>query len=130
MWSQPRSTTTGAGNGKLNTKFWSELIGEFNSEVECLADHLPAPPEDSAEPSDEFMEKLGFVHAGNLAARATEPLERHLDHCGKLSYIELYGLISASMEGPRVLRSASVRLLMKTLEYVARTWVFCSAHIT
>ena len=121
-----------AGNAKLNTKFWSKLIGEFNLEVECVADRLPAPPEDSADVSDEFMEKLGFVHADNPAARATEPLERHLDHCGKLSYIELYGLISASMEGPEVLRSTSVRLLMKTLEFVARTWglFFFCAHYT
>jgi hypothetical protein len=110
-----------AENGKLNSKFWSKLIGEFKLEVECVADRLPDPPDDSAAPSDEFMEKLGFVHADNPAARTTEPLERHLDHCGKLTYLELYGLISASMEGTKVLRNASVRLLMKTLEFVART---------
>ena len=110
-----------AENGKLISKYWSKLIGEFKLEVECVADSLPDPPDDSAAPSDEFMEKLGFVHADNPAARTTEPLERHLDHCGKLTYLELYGLISASMEGPKVLRNASVRLLMKTLEFVART---------
>ena len=103
-----------AGNEKLNTKFWSRLIGEFDLEVECIADRLPAPPEDSAAPSEEFMEKLGYVHADNPATRSTEPLERHLDHCGKLSYIELYGLISACMGSPKVLKSAGVRLLMKT----------------
>ncbi len=96
-------------------------------EVERVGDRKQEQNDDTAEKNEELMEKIGFVHADNHEDRTTEQLERHLGHCGKLTYVELYGLISASMEGPKVLRNASVRLLMKTLEFVART-VFCSAQ--
>jgi len=112
---------------KLTTAFWTKLATEF-----CLsssaADLLPDPVDD-ANICDELVDKLGIAHSDNPASRSVEPLERFLDECPQLSYVECYGILHASMEGPLVIRSASVRMLIAFLKYLGRTCGVCVVAI-
>lgn len=104
---------------KLTSSFWAHLITSFKLSADAICDSLPGPQPGESIP-EELLEKLGMVHADNSASRTTEPLERSMDHVAELRYIELYGIVKASMEGPKVTRSASTRLLLSALKYIAR----------
>ena len=103
----------------LTTAFWTRLANDF-SLSSSAADRLPDPVGEEAI-CDELVDKLGFAHSDNPASRSVEPLERFLDECSELSYVECYGILQASMEGPLVIRSASVRMLVAFLKYLGRT---------
>ena len=113
---------------KLTTQFWTQLIADFKLVPNIATEGLPDPAE-GEEPSDEFLENLSYVHSENPAARKTMPMEKFLQHCPELSYVELYGTLRASMEGPRVVRAASLRLLVAVLKYIARILVKPSGQL-
>ena len=78
------------------------------------------PDPEGGEVSDELLEKIGIAHSDNPASRSVEPLERFLDECGDLSYVEMYGILQAAMEGPLVIRASSIRMLVSVLRYIGR----------
>lgn len=107
---------------KLTTQFWTELINAFHLVPETSGSgELPDPDPEDVHVREDLLERIGMAHADNPAGRSVEPLERYLERCEDLSYVELYGCIKASMEGPRVIRSASGRLLVAILKYIARS---------
>ncbi len=112
---------------KLTSKFWDGVIKDFGLKLTLITDNLPAPdPNETV--SHAVFEKLGSAHCDNPAQRTTDPLERFLDSCEVLTYTELFGIISASMEGPKVLRAASTRMFLATLRYIVRPYHLCATR--
>ena len=111
----------------LTTAFWTRLASDF-SLSSSAADRLPDPVGGESI-CDELVDKLGFAHSDNPASRTVEPLERFLDECSELSYVECYGILQASMECPLVIRSASVRMLVAFLKYLGRKCGACVVAI-
>ena len=91
-----------------------------------MVDRLDEPAAtDFEHVSPQLLEKMAIARSDNPAARSSEPLERFLEDCEDLQYVELYGVLHVSIECPLVVRSASVRMLVAVLKYIAR--ICCTA---
>jgi len=112
---------------KLTSCFWADVAKSFKLTPGSIADTLAQPP-DGERVSEVLLEKLGVAHAENPAVRSTEPLERFLENCEILSYTEMYGIIRASMEGPKITKASSCRLLLACVKYMARRLATCSVR--
>lgn len=106
-------------NGKLGSKFWSNLFEEFglNSKV---ADTLPDLV-DTDIPSSEMLDVLSAAHHDNLVRACVVPLERWLDHTPSLGGTATFGLLRAVQTCPTLPHHASVRAQVAVLRFWART---------
>lgn len=104
----------------LSSQFWTKLIADFRLNA-SVVDKLDEPePSDFELVSPQLVEKMSVARSDNPAARSSEPLERYLEDCPELRYVELYGILHVCVECPLVVRSASVRMLVAVLKYIAR----------
>ena len=104
----------------LSSQFWTKLISDFKLNT-SVVDKLDEPdPSDLEHVSPQLIEKMSIARSDNPAARSSEPLERFLEDCPELRYVELYGILHVCIECPLVVRSASVRMLVAVLKYFAR----------
>ena len=86
-----------------------------------MVDKLDVPdPSDFELVSPQLIELITIARNENLAARSSLPLERYLDDCPELRYVELFGILHVCVECPLVVRSASVRMWVSVLKYIAR----------
>jgi hypothetical protein len=59
----------------------------------------------------------------NPATRTAAPLERYLEHTGKLNRTNTYGLLRLVLEGPELSRPLAVKCQMAVMKYFARLGV-------
>lgn len=106
------------GKKHLSTGFWTAFFQEFALQRrDC--DGLPDPdPAESVR--DEVVEKLTCCHDPNPATRSVEPMISFLKHCGKLNYVEVFGIIRGCQESPAIVRSQYWKVMMAVLDYISR----------
>jgi hypothetical protein len=104
----------------LCSQFWTQLIADFKLST-SVVDKLDVPDSSDFElVSPQLIELITIARNENPAARSSLPLERYLEDCPELRYVELFGILHVCVECPLVVRSASVRMLVSVLKYVAR----------
>jgi hypothetical protein len=90
------------------------------------ADRIVRPPADQMnldKMDKELLDRLALVHHGNPASRDLKPLVEYLKLCSAVSYAELHLMLGAVQEGPKITRTASMKLHIAVLCYIHRTCV-------
>lgn len=106
-------------NKRISTKFWATVNTEFDLCVN-LGDALAEPP-DGEDIDMPLLEALEAARSENPATRTAAPLERYLEHTGKLNRTNTYGLLRLVLEGPELSRPLAVKCQMAVMKYFART---------
>jgi len=111
---------TRKNGGRLSSKFWSCLRTDFQLDL-SVADLLPPGEDLSQEEMDsELLDRLNLIHHENPAARKSEPFIQYMGMCGELRYAEFALTLRAIQESSVVHRTASTKLSIAVLGYIAR----------
>jgi hypothetical protein len=110
---------------RLTAKFWVHFYNDFNL-MSNPADRIARPPADQMnldKMDKELLDRLALVHHDNPASRDQKPLVEYLKLCSAVSYAELHLMLGAVQEGPKITRTAAMKLHIAVLDYIHRTCV-------
>ena len=101
----------------LASKFWTQFFQDFDLTVEPL-DRVPKPVGEAVD--SQLVLAFKVAHHDNPAQRSAEPFERLVETLREPNFTEFFGMLKASVEGPTMSKTMSVKLRVAILTYVAR----------